>query len=171
MQIFLHKVRQDQPITITELVELDIRKEVPGLIHLEPVRVNAQLEKQETHLFSVQAKQRTKSTLTCSRCLTEFELPMEADWVELFTDVEYMARETEEQDIFLVENQTIDLFPFIREACLLQIPLAPVCREDCQGICPKCGINKNVATCDCDTTRIDPRLAKLQELLKKDEDE
>ncbi|RAL26141.1 YceD family protein [Thermoflavimicrobium daqui] len=169
MQISLQKLKQDQPFIITESISLDIRNEVAGLKGLDPVQVTVQLEKQDAHLFLVQAHEQTKATLTCSRCLTELVLPIEADWAELFTDVEYMARETDDQEVFLIKEQTIDLLPFIREALLLQIPLAPICREDCKGICPQCGVDKNIEDCGCDTTRIDPRLAKLQELLKRNE--
>ncbi len=165
MQISLHQLRQGQQKRVTGRVQLDLQRDVPDLLHLEPMEVTAHLEKQDTHLFSVHVEQKTCATLTCSRCLTPFSLPLEAEWTELFTDVEYMARETDEQEIYFVE-ESLDLQPLIREVCLLQIPFAPVCDEHCQGICPKCGVNKNIDTCSCDLTRIDPRMAKLQDFFK-----
>ena len=54
--------------------------------------------------------------------------------------------------------------PYIREAVLLELPYAPVCREDCKGLCPVCGVDRNRESCSCNTERIDPRLAVLKEL-------
>lgn len=168
MLISLQKLNRetDQRLTFSETIPMDsLLQEVPGLIRLEPVQVKAQVYKLDPHLIEADVEQSTRATLTCSRCLTEMEIPVNVRWAEKFTDVEHRAGETEEREIHFVDSE-LDLTPYVREALLLALPFAPVCREDCKGLCPKCGINRNAESCGCQIESIDPRLAKLQELLK-----
>lgn len=73
------------------------------------------------------------------------------DGVELTSD---------ELDVFPYDGETVDLEPLVREQFVLAVPFAPLCREDCKGLCPQCGIDKNVGTCDC-SPPLDPRFAAL----------
>ncbi len=66
-------------------------------------------------------------------------------------------------DLFPYEGEHVDLEPLFREEFVLAIPYAPLCREDCRGLCAQCGIDKNSATCSCEKP-IDPRLAPLKGL-------
>jgi len=91
--------------------------------------------------------------LACSRCLEEFKYPVDID----------INEEIEKKNIKDIKN--IDLEELFIENILLSIPIKPLCSENCQGICPKCGQNMNEGQCDCDTEAIDPRLAKLKDLL------
>jgi len=68
-----------------------------------------------------------------------------------------------DDDAYLVEKDMVDLAPLVHDAILLDLPLAPLCREDCRGLCPHCGIDRNDASCDCQVP-IDPRWATLDEL-------
>jgi len=67
-------------------------------------------------------------------------------------------------------GKEIDLAPAVREQILLYIPPPPLCREDCLGLCPKCGKDLNDGACSCDRTVIDPRWAALKgiQLQKKE---
>jgi uncharacterized protein len=166
MQISLHKLNQakDGQLDLHETVTLDaLPGEVPGLVLLEPVQVNARVSLLDPHLIEAETEQSTQATFSCSKCLSEFVLPIRVNWKEYFTDEAHRAVESEEQEIHLIDGNVLDLDPFIREAVLLQFPYIPVCREDCKGLCPKCGINKNVETCSCQIEKIDPRLAALQD--------
>lgn len=168
MQISLHKLNQakDGQLVMHETVDLDLSNdEVPGLIQLAPVEVKVRVARLEPHLIEADAEEKSKAVFTCSRCLREYETPIFAKWTELFTDVAHRAVETEEQEIHYFEGNELDLSSYIREAILLQLPYIPLCREDCKGLCPKCGINKNTDTCNCQIERIDPRLAVLQDWL------
>jgi uncharacterized protein len=62
-----------------------------------------------------------------------------------------------------IEHDFVDLAPMAHDAILLDLPLAPLCRSDCQGLCPTCGIDRNEATCDCQAP-FDPRWATLDGL-------
>lgn len=68
-----------------------------------------------------------------------------------------------DDDAYLVENDFVDLAPLAHDAIFLDLPLAPLCREDCKGLCPFCGIDRNEAGCDC-RVPVDPRWATLDEL-------
>ena len=57
----------------------------------------------------------------------------------------------------------LDLEPIAHDACILELPLAPLCRPDCLGLCPSCGVNRNHETCTC-TEEADPRWAALSGL-------
>ena len=70
---------------------------------------------------------------------------------------------TEDLDLFAYDGEHIDLEPLFREQFVLAVPYAPLCREDCQGLCSQCGINKNSGTCTCEKP-IDPRLAALKNI-------
>ncbi|HVB51657.1 MAG TPA: DUF177 domain-containing protein [Acidimicrobiales bacterium] len=68
-----------------------------------------------------------------------------------------------DDDAYLVEHNFVDLAPLAHDALLLDLPLAPLCRDDCRGLCVYCGIDRNDATCDCQAP-IDPRWATLDGL-------
>ncbi|WP_124727639.1 YceD family protein [Staphylospora marina] len=172
MQISLHKLRQakDGTLRLEESVNLDsLVKEVSGLVRLDPVEVRACVTLPEPHLIEAEAAQDTRAVLTCSRCLQEFRVDLSGSWTEHFTDDPEMAGETEDGEIHPVEGETLNLDPFVREAVLLQLPYVPVCREDCKGLCPVCGADRNRNSCECRVERIDPRLAVLQDLFKQDD--
>lgn len=171
MQISLQKLNQakDQQVTISEKVVLeDLQLSTYGLIHLNPIDVNVQVTRLNPHLFAAEAEQSTEAIFVCSRCLTHFDATLHQKWQERFTDVEEGTQEDGEDEVHQVEGNVIDLLPYVREAFLLDLPFAPLCQEDCKGLCPKCGINLSIDTCDCQIETIDPRLAKLQELLTPD---
>ena len=110
---------------------------------------------------------------TCSRCLVPFTY-----WVEVRVDDEFLPsvdpvtgaklRHVDEADadIRSIDAQhVLDLTDALRQYRLAALPLAPVCREECRGICPKCGTDLNETTCGCEPS-LDPRWDKLRELLR-----
>lgn len=66
-------------------------------------------------------------------------------------------------DLYTYEGETIDLEPLLREQLVLAVPFAPLCSEECKGLCPRCGADKNLDPCSCEPP-IDPRLAALQNI-------
>jgi uncharacterized protein len=89
------------------------------------------------------------------------ELPSEDDEAAAGEDGAEISGE--DLDLFPYEGEHVDLEPLFREEFVLAIPYAPLCREDCQGLCPQCGIDRNSGTCTCEKP-IDPRLAALKGL-------
>jgi uncharacterized protein len=90
--------------------------------------------------------------------LTEVEGVCVSDVAELF------QQHPQHDDAVAITGDQIDLGPVVREYVLLDLPDAPLCRDDCAGICPNCGIDRNTGTCDCDTQPIDPRWSALEGL-------
>ncbi len=111
----------------------------------------------------------TRLGLTCSRCLEPIEAPVQATF-----DLRYLPqalagnREEDPDDdpstTFYSDDQ-IDLGQMVREQCYLAIPMKPLCRPDCQGLCSTCGTNLNTERCQCNPQWLDPRLAALQALV------
>jgi uncharacterized protein len=125
----------------------------------------------------VQGDVQAQVTLACSRCLDEITLPVDASLEEQYQptiDVEtgrLIQRADDEKDdtAFSVDqNHLMDLTEPVRQALLVALPLKPLCREDCAGLCPACGANWNEAQCDHEVDDIDNRWAGLRELTLED---
>jgi uncharacterized protein len=72
----------------------------------------------------------------------------------------------EEASTFTIdEHHILDLTEAIRQYALLAVPMKPLCRKECAGLCPNCGKNLNQGPCDCPAQNIDPRWSKLTKLL------
>jgi uncharacterized protein len=67
-------------------------------------------------------------------------------------------------ETYKLGGDQLDLEPLVRDAVLLELPQAPLCSEACAGLCPSCGIDRNRATCSCETESTDPRWAALDVL-------
>ena len=112
----------------------------------------------------VQVKMRATLCSQCVRCLVEFQQPLGIDFTELYA---FTPRSVTDSDLILSEDGHIDLAPLVREYMLLEVPISPLCRPNCKGLCPICGQNLNEATCNHEDDEIDPRLEVLKALLNK----
>lgn len=100
-----------------------------------------------------------ETRLRCARCLEEFSSEVELRVCELFVGSGHDA--ASEDDVYRVVGTEIDLEPMLRDAVALTLPLNPLCRSDCKGLCAKCGQELNRGSCDCKDDDIDPRWADL----------
>lgn len=109
----------------------------------------------------------TKVKLECSRCLGSAEMRIETDFDDTFVEDQAAdPGEFEIKDESLDESpagDSVDLAEVLREQILLELPEQVLCREDCRGLCPKCGQNRNLIDCNC-SADIDPRWAVLKDL-------
>jgi uncharacterized protein len=109
------------------------------------------------------------TTGECVRCLSPTTDSISIELTELFAYPESTTEATTEDDeVGHVVDDLIDLEQTIVDAVVLELPLSPVCREDCPGLCPHCGILLATAEPDHHHDVIDPRWAKLAELLPDD---
>jgi uncharacterized protein len=97
----------------------------------------------------------------CRRCLGPVTGSVEVLVEEVF------VREPEEGEAYPIEGDHIDLEPLARESIVLALPLAPLCRPDCRGLCPTCGADLNAGDCSCETEPIDVRWSALDALREK----
>jgi uncharacterized protein len=104
----------------------------------------------------------------CARCLDDFGLPIERHFHCVLVPHSSVPGEVEleedDLDLSYYSGEEVDVSPLIREQLLLALPTRPLCREDCRGLCPRCGVNRNSERCDCAGDLTDPRLAVLQGL-------
>ncbi|HLL22556.1 MAG TPA: DUF177 domain-containing protein [Kofleriaceae bacterium] len=115
-------------------------------------------------------------TVACSRCIEPMKIVLDEQLRVTYMPQHEMPEEapaddddegaevsSEDLDVFPYDGETIDLEPLLREQFVLSIPFAPLCSEDCKGLCSQCGTNLNTGTCSCEAP-IDPRLAALKGL-------
>jgi uncharacterized protein len=93
----------------------------------------------------VQAKFQAEIDAECVRCLTEFAHPLGIDFNELYA---FTPRSVSESGLILPEDAHIDLEPLVREYLLIEIPISPLCKLDCKGLCPVCGEDLNERVCE-----------------------
>ncbi|HEX5749804.1 MAG TPA: DUF177 domain-containing protein [Archangium sp.] len=156
-----------------------------GFRPLEPLAVSASLRKLSGGVL-LEGKFTSRVVAECKRCLTESKLELPVSFTinlvpESLARGEGLVDEDEEKDdkgtgesggsfglddadeeVF--DGKVIDLEPIVREQVLLALPMNTVCREECKGLCMKCGQNLNEKQCGCDTTFVDPRLAVLKNI-------
>lgn len=123
--------------------------------------------------FRLAGGAQTVLELPCSRCLEPYATPVDARF-----DLRYQPhskntgegeRELEEDDLTTAfyDNEEIDLGHLLREQFYLSLPMKPLCRDDCRGLCSVCGTNLNRGDCSCAREWEDPRLAVLKTLKKE----
>ena len=136
-----------------------------------PVELVADLQK-DAQKVRLTGRVRATLELDCSRCLEPFQIPLDAPFDMLFLAAAENAGDGEtevaEDDLGVsyYKDEQIDLGEVIREQCYLALPMKPLCREGCRGLCPTCGANRNRETCDCRRGWEDPRFAALKPLKK-----
>ncbi len=125
--------------------------------------------------FYLSGRLSTEVKTICSRCLEDVTFPVRAEVLAKYLPESKLEEMEEESEIhgndldteFYSENK-IDITQAVHDQILLEIPPVTLCRENCRGLCPKCGINLNNEACGCAREEsIDPRLASLLALKNK----
>jgi uncharacterized protein len=140
---------------------------------VSPVDIEFDLHKDKSR-FRVVGRAQGELELTCSRCLEPYPLTIDVPldlryWPE--TDLEAQESpedqeiSTNDADTSYYRDDSLDLGELLREQFYLAMPMKPLCREGCLGLCPLCGSNRNSAPCACRPVWEDPRLAALKQLV------
>lgn len=111
-----------------------------------------------------QVKMQASAAMECARCLTNFDHALSVDFSELYA---FNQRSVTDSNLILPEDGKVDLEPLLREYMLLEIPINPLCKADCKGLCPICGENLNLKTCNHEVLDGDESLSGLQPLHDK----
>lgn len=137
-----------------------------------PAHVDGVLTQTGTRLV-LQAAISIDAALECSRCLTDFPVHISTEFAVLYERVDRFqpdagvdAGESDDIEILDYDQKEIDISHRIREAILLALPMKPLCREECQGLCPVCGVDRNRYTCDCRVEQSDPRWEALRSVMQ-----
>lgn len=142
---------------------------------IAPVDLRLKIHKDKER-FRLVGTLSTVLELTCSRCLEPFSMPVDTNFDLRFlpqTDnIPGQDEEVEDEDLSetFYRDDVIDLGQLMDEQIYLMLPMKPLCKADCKGLCANCGTNLNVATCDCQVRWEDPRLAGLKALIDRNKD-
>ncbi|MFZ5918023.1 MAG: YceD family protein [Chloroflexota bacterium] len=105
----------------------------------------------------------TQITLTCVRCLEPFSFALDFEIAERFV---FTLQKAEADAPYLVApDGVVDLAEPVRQQIWVSLPIRPLCHAGCKGLCGQCGANLNQEQCDCHEEMVDPRLARLKDLL------
>jgi DUF177 domain-containing protein len=152
----------------------------PGEVHLEGEesfalleggRLDCRLDRGDDQSIHVRGRLSARLELQCGRCLEAFPFAVDQD-LDLF----YLPHRAEEEDeeadeveladrdmvVAYYQGERLDLGEMIREQFFLAVPMKRLCREECAGICPTCGANRNTRRCECPPADAVPRLAGLE---------
>ena len=136
---------------------------------IEPARVTGKVRLSGNQVF-VSGHVETRAQVECDRCLQPIAIPVNAEFtLEYISGSDYESIETAElteaeMSVSVFDGEALDVDEIVREQILLAVPTRMLCREDCKGICPECGADRNTGECDCVTNDIDPRWAALKDL-------
>jgi uncharacterized protein len=169
MKLDLTRYRQPVSHFARTFLPEDVGGEADAYQIVAPVELEFDIHKDKDK-FRLVGRVRTELELTCSRCVEPYRFPIDAGFDQRYLPSSEASgdaeREIEEDDLetsYYAEDQ-IDLSELMREQFYLALPMKPLCREDCNGLCAQCGTNLNTGTCDCAPVWEDPRLAALKHL-------
>jgi uncharacterized protein len=121
---------------------------------IQPVEIDCRFYKVDQDAF-VQGSLWCAVRLTCSRCAEDFEQPLSVPLDAVYLPSQAMsserARELDEgeADVYEHAEAQLDIAEMVRDRLLFAIPLQPLCRVGCKGLCPSCGVNRNTVSCQC----------------------
>ena len=134
-----------------------------------PIRVHLRLSR-SGRMIHVKSRLETRVELLCARCLEPFSLGLNSQFGTVLKprpnfplpEERELNREDLESDFY--EGEEVNLTSFVQDQVLLTLPQKALCREECRGLCPRCGKNLNREVCQCPTAIMDPRFQALKNL-------
>lgn len=133
-----------------------------ALARLDPHEVRGDLRAESVvEGILVTGRVEARTALECSRCLESFSGDVQVEVCEMFVAP---GHEGADDDAYPVTGTEVDLEPMLRDAVTLALPLKPLCREACEGLCPTCGKRRDEGPCECREDETDPRWAALSAL-------
>lgn len=151
----------NQPAGTNRTIEYDFGRVVlDGDLPLDELAGHSKVSRTPQGLM-IETTLRTTLPAECARCLTEIQHPLQTEFSDLYL---FPHVDRTDDDLIFPEDGFVDLGPIAREQILLEIPINPLCKPGCKGLCTVCGANKNEEDCGHDEDDIDPRLANLRSL-------
>jgi uncharacterized protein len=150
----------------------EVPRDHPGLadlelVFLEPVRVSGRIMASGPGSFYWEGRIRTRLAGQCRRCLEPADVVLDEPVRLLFTE----DQGADDPGVVIIppHGAEIDLGDAVREELILAAPEFPLCREECRGLCPRCGTNLNQGPCDC-RPETDLRWKALESLRRSDDE-
>ena len=141
------------------------------LVDVRPARIAGEISRVEGG-HALTATVAWGGLLECSRCLAPYDFSHEEDFSlvlyprKTISEAE-LSLDKDDLDAYFYDEPIVPVAPIVEERIQIAIPMKPLCREDCRGLCPQCGSDRNVSECNCVVEFVDPRWRGLQ-LLRKD---
>jgi uncharacterized protein len=134
MKFQVSEVRQLKEVEKEEFLPAQLLGDIfPKFIRVvDGLHIQALAKISQTDII-VSGKIKTKFVMDCARCLEGFQRPFSVEFKQIFS----------------LDSKEIDLSDEVRENILIDLPLKPLCNDECQGLCPVCGQNKNITACSC----------------------
>ena len=149
----------------------------PGELVLEDDRVRLVVAptvagqiRQDGRRVHVKGRVDARVQVECDRCLKPVGIPVNSRFkLEYVTAKDYQAQQAvelteEDLDLSVFDGEGIDIDELVTEELLLAVPDQVLCNDNCKGICPVCGVDRNSVNCECQIAEVDPRWAGLKEL-------
>lgn len=102
--------------------------------------------------------------MPCDRCLKDVEVPIDLEFQKEFLDEEHRGSDDDKDEFFALEGFDLSVYDLIDQEILMNLPSKVLCRDDCKGICPVCGADRNENECGCDTFVPGPRMAGIMDI-------
>ena len=169
MKIDLRKLTGSNTASIPFSETLDLREETlyGAKPFQSPVQISGEVSN-ESGVLRLKGTIKTIYSTACARCLKPLDILLTAEADMILSDD---PEAEEEDDLFVLTGDSVDPADVLVPALILQVQMTYLCKEDCKGLCPHCGADRNVTDCDCDKKQIDPRFAALRALLDSDKGE
>lgn len=159
-----------------DFIDFDLEENISSLNYygvaynlISPIHISGRISRAGRNYFVKSTVDLTVES-SCSRCLVDVSCPIKYNIDAYLMREEYDEGDYEDYDVFRVDGSEIDFMKIVNSTLSFNMPQRILCSEDCQGICSGCGVDLNFEECKCDapvdTDDIDPRFAKLKELLK-----
>ncbi|MDD3277886.1 MAG: DUF177 domain-containing protein [Lachnospiraceae bacterium] len=149
-----------------DMTEISVHEQQIAVSELQPLEVI--ITNTDNGILLIQAKGKVRAMIPCARCLEEVPYDMVLDF-ERKVDAKLSEQEreqSEEEYNFLLKTE-LDTDVLLRNELLINWPIRVLCKEDCKGICSRCGANLNHGDCGCDRASIDPRMAAISDIFSK----
>ena len=153
-------------------VAQEMTLQIEGVDLVAPVQVRFKLTNAATRIL-VDGTLTSRARLECNRCTEAFELPLQVSVNEQFLpdDSPEIPQgpdlSPEDLEVFTYHEDKIDIEEIVRQNLVAALPMTALCQEACQGLCPMCGANRNLAACSCQEQQTDPRWAGLEKFRSK----
>lgn len=141
-----------------------------------PVTEQSSLQVSVTHcekqIIKVDAHCVITVAIPCARCLESVLVPLE---IHVNQEIDMKKTKAEQieglDECDYIEGKVLDVDKLMYHEIIVSWPLQVLCKEDCKGICPECGCNRNLTSCECDTVVLDPRMAVVRDIFTKFKEE
>jgi uncharacterized protein len=161
---------EQEPLLFEESIAAGTLEYAPDITQVGPMAVTGRADllvenrghNEQIPDIRIRAAYRANFEVLCARCVEPVATPVDGNFDLIFrpqaADAESGERAItlDETEIGYYEESGLSLEDVVREQVLLSLPSRTLCKEDCKGLCPRCGQNQNLETCKCDTSS-DPR--------------